>query len=1030
MQQLNFQDMIARLHQFWAEHGALIWQPYNVQVGAGTLNPATALRVLGPEPWRVGYVEPSIRPDDARYGENPNRLQMHYQYQVILKPDPGNPQELYLDSLRAIGIDPLEHDIRFVEDNWESPALGAWGLGWEVWLNGLEITQFTYFQEAGGTRLDPVSVEITYGLDRIAMALQGARHFKEICWTDTISAGDVNLMAEFEHSTYYLDTADVQTQQTLFDIYAREAERCLAHGLVLPAHDNVLRMSQAFNVLDARGAIGVTDRTRYFGKMRQLSREVAQAYLAQREKLGYPLLGQTFDAGRRTTDDSQSQAAVGGQPSAVLPTEPADFVLEIGTEELPPADLQGALDTLSAAIPKALEEARLTHGGVEVVGTPRRIVVCVRALAPRQPDREVEVFGPPAQVAFKDGQPTGAAIGFARSQGVPVEQVQTRQREGKTYALVVRQEAGRSASDVLSEILPKQIAGLSFAKAMRWNQSNVAFSRPVRWLVALHGKAVVPVEYAGVRASATTRGLRPHGSPRLPVAQAEDYFKVTRTAGVVLDPAERRRLVQEQAARLAAEVGGTVPDDPGLLDEVVHLIEQPVAIRGEFEREYLDLPQDVLITVMRKHQRYFAVVRDDGGQRSILPYFIAIANGNAAHAANIRQGNEAVIRARFADAAYFVKRDRQHRLEEFVPALERMTVHTRLGTLLAKTQRLQALAPVLARQLGLSDQESAWLERAAYLSKADIATQMGTELTGLQGAIGRDYARADGEPEPVALAIYEQYLPKSATDKLPSSRVGFALSVADRVDALVGMFAVGQQPTATQDPLGLRRTALGLARLLAEERPESSNSQGAVALTPLIEAAAQVQPVPVDDAAKTAVRDFVRGRLEQWLRDQGYRHDLTQAVLAAQGDTPAGAVQALQELSQWANRPEWTAFLTAYARCVRIVRAHSQTFDLDPAKFETDAERSLYNAYQSVVDQLTAGGCTLDPSTFSLYSSTCRLDQVFSAMQSLVEPINTFFDAVMVEAPDEAVRTNRRALVQRVARLPMKLADLSKVEGF
>ena len=1004
--------MIARLHEFWSSRGALIWQPYNVQVGAGTLNPATSLRVLGPEPWRVGYVEPSIRPDDARYGENPNRMQMHHQYQVILKPDPGDPQQMYLDSLRAIGIDPLEHDIRFVEDNWESPALGAWGLGWEVWLNGLEITQFTYFQEAGGTRLDPVSVEITYGLDRIAMAIQGARHFKDICWNDMISMGDVNLRPEFEHSTYYLDVADVETHLRLFEVYAQQAEHCIKNNLIFPAHDYILRMSQTFNILDARGAIGVTDRTRYFGRMRQLSREVAQAYLKEREEQGYPML--------RLMGDYMPVPAPLPAERGPTPTEPADFVLEIGTEELPPQDLQGALDQLKATFPKLLAEARLDYSGLDVLGTPRRIAVCIKGLAPRQPDREVEVFGPPAQVAFKDGQPTLALAGFARAQGVAPEAVQVRDREGKRYAAVVKPETGRLASEVLSEALPKLIASLNFGKAMRWNPSNVAFSRPVRWLVALHGRAIVPFEYAGLQASATTRGLRPQGSPELPIAQAEDYSKVMRATGIVLDPAERREMIMEQAARAAAEVGGVIADDPGLLDEVVHLVEQPVAVRGSFEKEYLDLPQDVLITVMRKHQRYFAVLRDEG--RSLLPYFIAIANGNAAHAENIRFGNEAVVRARFADAAYFVKRDRQHRLEEFVPQLERITVHTKLGSLLAKTARLERLAESFGPAFGLSEQETQWLTRAARLSKADVATQMGTELTGLQGAIGRDYARADGEPEAVALAIYEQYLPKSATDKLPSSPVGFTLSVADRLDALVGMFAVGQQPTATQDPLGLRRTALGLARLLTGDVGRVTGDDMTASpdtrhpsLTALIADAAAVQPVAANEGAQTAVRDFILARLEQWLRDQGYRYDLVQAVLAAQRDNPAGVVQSLQQLTAWTQRPDWSAFLTAYARCVRLVRAHSETFPLDLARFVHDAERGLYAALQQTEQQL---------------DGVTSLDGVFTAMQSLVAPINTFFDAVLVEDKDPAVRTNRRALLQRIARLPMNMVDLSKVEEF
>ena len=290
MPTLNFQQMILRLLEYWQAQGCLVWQPYNVQVGAGTMNPATILRVLGPEPWNVVYVEPSIRPDDGRFGDNPNRMQQHHQLQVILKPDPGNPIELYLKSLEAIGIDPRQHDIRFVEDNWQSPALGAWGLGWEVWLDGQEITQYTYFQQAGGLDLDPVSVEITYGLDRIALALQGKNSVWEMDYGAGVAYGDALLQAEIEHCNYYFNVADVDALKSIYDTYEREALRCLEAGLVAPAHDYNLKCSQLFNVLDTRGAIGVTERAAYFGRMRRVANKVSTAYVEQRQRLELSLI--------------------------------------------------------------------------------------------------------------------------------------------------------------------------------------------------------------------------------------------------------------------------------------------------------------------------------------------------------------------------------------------------------------------------------------------------------------------------------------------------------------------------------------------------------------------------------------------------------------------------------------------------------------------------------------------------------------------------------------------------------------------
>ena len=290
---LSFQDVIMRLQSYWAEQGCLIWQPYSEKVGAGTANPATVLRVLGPEPWNVAYAEPSYRPDDGRYAENPNRMQMHTQFQVILKPAPADAQELYLRSLEAIGIDRRRHDIRFVEDNWESPALGAWCLGWEVWLDGLEITQYTYFQQAGGYPLDPIPVEYTYGLERIIMYLQGVKEVWQINWDGRRTYGDVLKLAEIEHCKYDFEFADVGRLKQMYDLFEAEAKSCLAHRLVIPAHDYVLRCSHTFNLLDSRGAIGVTERAAFFARMRDLARQVSIAYVEQRQHEEYPWLEET-----------------------------------------------------------------------------------------------------------------------------------------------------------------------------------------------------------------------------------------------------------------------------------------------------------------------------------------------------------------------------------------------------------------------------------------------------------------------------------------------------------------------------------------------------------------------------------------------------------------------------------------------------------------------------------------------------------------------------------------------------------------
>jgi len=1018
---LNFQSIIMAMQDFWARQGCLIWQPYYTQVGAGTMNPATSLRVLGPEPWNVAYVEPSIRPDDGRYGENPNRMQMHYQFQVILKPDPGNPQEIYLQSLQAVGIDPRQHDIRFVEDNWESPALGAWGLGWEVWLDGQEITQFTYFQQAGGQVLDPVSVEITYGLERIAIALQRVNSFREIQWSPSLADGDVNLQAEQEHSKYYFEIADVARLRQMYDLFEAEAEACLAQKLVLPAHDYVLKCSHTFNVLDTRGAIGVTDRAAFFGRMRDLSRRVAEAYVEQRQALEFPWINSTMESGSK---GARVQEEV---PVRMDPKSPAQFLLEVGTEELPAGDLDAALQQLRERIPSFLEELRLEHGQIGVLGTPRRLVVSVEGLQPRQPDLEQTVKGPPADRAFApDGTPTKAAEGFARSKGLDVKDLEVREMDGGRYvAAVVRQE-GRPAMLVLGEALPGLLSSLRFDKSMRWNSSNVAFSRPVRWLLALFGEQVVPFTYAGLTAGRVTRGLRFHEPEQVEIKSPAHYFEALASQGIVLDGAERQRRIQDQVHALAYEAGGEIAPDSGLLSEVNNLVEAPTALRGTFDPSHLELPREVLISVMKKHQRYFPVFTKPGfyktapdetgapvaGEgRPLLPYFIAVRNGDDFGLEQVVEGNQHVIRARFTDAAYFVREDTKRRLEEYLPRLKTLTFQAKLGSMYDKSQRVASLVADLASLLQLNPQEAEAARRAAGLCKADLATKMVVEMTSLQGVMGRYYALHSGEPPAVADAIFEHYLPRFAGDGAPNGRAGLVVGLADRLDTLSGLFAAGLAPTGNKDPFAQRRAALGLVHNLIAWNLDLDVREG-------LDLAASRQPIVSSHETQRACLAFVTERLRNLLLDQGGRFDVVDAVLEEQGSKPAHAARAVTSLSAWVSRPDWSTILPAYARCVRITREQKERYAVDPARFAEPAEQDLYSALGSA--EAASGGNEESGSP----------DVFLNGLLPMIPTINRFFDSVLVMAEEPSVRQNRLGLLQRIAALAQGVADMSRLEGF
>ncbi len=990
-EQLSFQQMIMRLLSYWEEQGCLIQQPYNVQVGAGTMNPATSLRVLGPEPWNVVYVEPSIRPDDGRFGDNPNRMQMHFQLQVILKPDPGNPQELYLQSLEAIGIDPREHDIRFVEDNWESPALGAWGLGWEVWLDGQEITQFTYFQQAGGMELDPVSVEITYGLDRIALTLQGTDSVWEMDFGAGVGYGDVLLQAEIEHCNYYFNVADVEALKGIYDAYEAEAKRCLDANLVVPAHDYNLKCSHLFNVLDTRGAIGVTERANYFQRMRTIARRVSEAYAEQRMRLEYPFMDVPGWQKGSTTE-----TAVQLQPAAY--ETPQEFVLEIGGEELPADDLTSALRQLRTAVPEFLAAQRLGFDEVVVDGTPRRLSVTVRGLQPRQADLETVVKGPPADRAFDaEGKPTKAALGFASSRGLPMDDLQIVEEAGRRYVTAVVRETGRPAAEVLAEQLPELIAGLKFEKSMRWNESNISYSRPLRWLLALYGADVIPFRYAGVHSGRFSRGLRPFGSPALEVADAAGYARTMHDNLISLDGDERREAIAQGAAELAATVGGIIPDDPDLLEEVANLVEHPQPLLGQFEERFLQLPEEVLVAVMRKHQRYFPVYGQDG---RLLPYFIAVRNGDDQHLDIVRDGNEHVIRARFADAEFFYNKDIQRPLADFVAELETLTFQGDLGSMLDKNQRLEKLVPVVAGMLDLDAVESEAAQRAAALAKADLATSMVVEMTSLQGLIGGHYARRAGESDEVAAAIAEQY------GALSRTRPGLALALADRLDSLSGLFAAGLGPKGSNDPFALRRAAIQMIEnLVANKQPFDLNAG--------LAAAAALLPVASDEALLGEVMGFINGRFAVVLREEGYPASVVRAVLAEAGHDPYLASRTAAELQQAMTSADWQDMLNAYARCVRITRNLDEAYPLHPAEFTEPAERELLAAYQTA--RSAADG---------------TLPTFIASLRELVPAIKRFFEETLVMADDQAVRENRLALLQHVAGLSGGLADLSELEGF
>jgi glycyl-tRNA synthetase len=614
-------------------------------------------------------------------------------------------------------------------------------------------------------------------------------------------------------------------------------------------------------------------------------------------------------------------------------------------------------------------------------------------------------------------------MGFAKKNNVNTKDLQVREdaTAGGKYVFAVVKQAGRPTPEVLAEALPKLVESIKFEKSMRWlpasrragNESGVAFSRPIRWLVALLGQTVVPFEYAGILSGNITRGLRPYDSPEIAVPSAEKYFDVIREAGIVLDKEERKAAIVEQVNQAAALVGGEALIEDGLLNEVTNLVEMPTAVMGGFDKASLSLPRDVLISVMKKHQRYFPVQRvgakhtsptAGAGASPLLPHFIAIRNGDDLGIDIVRQGNEHVLGARFADANFFVREDLKQPLEAYRPGLSKLIFQTKLGTMLDKADRMDKLVNDLIPMLGLENDEAVFARRAVHLAKADLVTQMVTEMTSLQGIIGGEYAFRSGEQQDVANAIAEQYLP------VPKSKIGLALALTDRIDSLVGLFAAGLAPTGAKDPFGLRRAAIGVVQPLITEHGISFD------LRTTVGKAAKLQPIEVKDDVQQQVLDFITGRLSVVLKDAGYKYDVVDAILAEQSGDPARAAEAVKQLQAWVEREDWQTILPGYARCVRILR--SQTGDrgqwtVNEVKFVEPEEKKLYKAIQSTVRG--------QPST---------IDEFLNIVVRLIPSINAFFDKLLVMADDQAVRENRLALVGQIAGLARGLADLSKLEGF
>ncbi|MCR3921601.1 MAG: glycine--tRNA ligase subunit beta [Firmicutes bacterium] len=686
------------------------------------------------------------------------------------------------------------------------------------------------------------------------------------------------------------------------------------------------------------------------------------------------------------------------------------FLLEIGTEEIPARFMAPALQQFKENFSKEMQSERLAHGEIALFGTPRRLAILVADVAEQQQDLHEKKKGPAVKAAYDaDGNPSKAALGFARSQGVNVADLFTEEVAGVPYIFALRSEEGRDVLAILPDVCERLIRSLTFPKPMFWYSKDIRFARPIRWLTALWGSEKISFSFAGLESGNVTYGHRFLAPARTVVPAAATYADVMRQSFVMADPAEREACIVALVQQAAAQLGGHATLDEDLLAEVVNLVEYPRAVTGTFAQNYLEVPQEVLITAMRAHQRYFPVF---DANEHLMPYFITISNGTKEeYEANVRAGNERVLRARLADARFFFDEDRKKPLDAYVDALDTIIFMEPLGSMRKKTARLMHLVQTLADELQVTDPIKETAQRAALLAKADLVTHMVYEFPELQGTMGMHYARLSGESNDVASAIEEHYAPRFANDKPAVSLAGALVALADKMDTIASSFALGMIPTSSQDPYALRRSASGVISTLAAHN--LSISMPKLSALALVGLANQMQRPQSE--VQSELENFLIQRIRYNFAEQGLRYDVIDAVLAGTTRDLPGLWQRAQVLQTKLASPELTWVLTPFTRVANLTRDFVAGAEVDSALFINATENDLYQAVLAAQDAVDIGIARAD------------FADVFSALFPLYNPIERFFTDVMVMVEDASVRQNRLLLLSLVKDLFFTLGDISKI---
>ncbi|MDR2539252.1 MAG: glycine--tRNA ligase subunit beta [Chlamydiales bacterium] len=986
---LTFEQIIEQLNTFWVKQNCIIHQGHDLEVGAGTFNPATFLRCLGKEPYRAVYIEPCRRPKDAR-DKDPYRLQISHQYQVLIKPPPTDTRTLYLQSLFALNLDIKKYDIRFVHNDWEISSLGISGLGWKVWCNGMEITQFTYLQTVGDIALKPISVEITYDLERLALFLQNKTVIFDIQYNHLFTLRDLFLQNEMEWSHYHLTEASVPMWLRHFSDYEQEIKNLVKNNLPIPAYDFVIKASHAFNVLDARGAICFTQRNSYIRRIRDLTHLVAKAILSKQVYLITPSINTKFIVQKNPCFN---------------PKNTRDFLLEIGSEQLPASFVPVGCLYLENSIRNLLETYKLKFEELQVFGTPQRLSILVKGIVEGTESVEEQIKGPSIAIAFdKKGNLTREGKGFLQTCNIAfctlaevlqeeVENLYSISMAGTPYLIATVHVKGTSTYALLQKKLPDLIVNIDFPKKMYWEDPSVRYARPIRWILALFGTQVISFHLGKIQSGNFSFGHFQLSPTWIEIKHPKSYVSDLKHHYVLADIEERKQHIEKQIKILEQQIKGYAIEQDKILLETLHLTEWPTLMLGFFDAKFLTIPQEVLISQIIKHHKYFPITNLHG---QLMNAFIITIDSQPNPM--IQLGNEKELLFRLSNRALLYEKEVRIPLDLSYYKLQEIRYQQNCKNLWDKVERLTLIAIMLHRHLKIA--EYVHVQRAALLSKSDLRSALVHEFPNLQGVIGKHYALAQNEQHQVAIALEEQWLPRSKRDAVPKTPTGIILSLSDKIDDLISAYS------PSRDLYPLRQQAIGIVQILLKNKMSCN-------LQILLLKACQVFPIANKKKATQVIITFINTHKKLIFEELGFRKDELDAIAKISPYDPFDQLCRLEAFCNFRkSKKSFSCFITTYKCIKRYIQYDSPAFQ-QKLMIEPE-ERKILQKYVQI---------------YKCWPKLLQQKQyleAFKLLEELQNLLERFFKTVIIFSDNPALCGNRISLLKKLIKLFESLIDLSK----